>query len=139
MWASGVPEGPAGPGDGALGLQFRAELSTKERLGGEFNYTVMLDGTTEIVIRSEEDLPTGQLLDFFVSREDLYAFHENEERIPLEELPAESEGTSYTLTLGRAHGLSGPQSGVSGMDQTVNHSMTPAAGSAVPGVCVPSL
>lgn len=59
----------------------------------------MLDGTTEIVIRSEEDLPTGQLLDFFVSREDLYAFHENEERIPLEELPAESEGTSYTLTL----------------------------------------
>ena len=57
------------------------------------------DGTTEIVIRSEEDLPTGQLLDFFVSREDLYAFHENEERIPLEELPAESEGTSYTLTL----------------------------------------
>ena len=88
-----------GRGDGALGLRFRAELSTKERLGGEFNYTVMLDGTTEIVIRSEEDLPTGQLLDFFVSREDLYAFHENEERIPLEELPAESEGTSYTLTL----------------------------------------
>ena len=88
-----------GRGDGALGLRFRAELSTKERLGGEFNYTVMLDGTTEIVIRSEEDLPTGQLLDFFVSREDLYAFHENEERIPLEELPAESEGASYTLTL----------------------------------------
>ena len=29
---------------------------------------------------------------------------------------------------GRAHCLSGPQSGVSGMDQTVNHSMTPAAG-----------
>lgn len=88
-----------GRGDGALGLRFRAELSTKERLGGEFNYTVMLDGTTEIVIRSEEDLPTGQLLDFFVSREDLYAFHENEERILLEELPAESEGASYTLTL----------------------------------------
>lgn len=63
-----VPEGPGWPGDGALGLRFRAELSTKERLGGEFNYTVMLDGTTEIVIRSEEDLPTGQLLDFFVSR-----------------------------------------------------------------------
>ena len=88
-----------GRGDGALGLRFRAELSTKERLGGEFNYTVMLDGTTEIVIRSEEDLPTGQLLDFFVSREDLYAFHENEERIPLEELPAGSEGASYTLIL----------------------------------------
>ena len=34
-----------------------------------------------------------------MSREDLYAFHENEERIPLEELPAESEGASYTLTL----------------------------------------
>ena len=84
---------------GGPGLAIRAALSTKERLGGEFHYTVVLEDGTELAIRSEEDIAAGVPVEFFVEEKNLYAFGEDEERISLSALPSDVFSGQYRLAL----------------------------------------
>lgn len=65
------------------GISISSMISTKERLGGEYHYTVLTQAGDELAIRTEHSMPGEGNLDLYVPHEFLYAFDKDGNRTEL--------------------------------------------------------
>jgi sn-glycerol 3-phosphate transport system ATP-binding protein len=63
-------------------LLIKGTLSAREHLGDTYSYRVTAANGAQFEMRNPERLEDGDPLDMFVQKSDLYAFDENEARIP---------------------------------------------------------
>jgi sn-glycerol 3-phosphate transport system ATP-binding protein len=68
-------------------LLMRGAISGREHLGGTYSYRVTATNGTQFEMRNPERLEEGEMLDMFVKKSDLYAFDENEARMPEAKIP----------------------------------------------------
>ncbi|CDZ74407.1 ABC-type transport system, sugar-family ATP-binding protein [Peptoniphilus sp. ING2-D1G] len=67
------------------GITFSAPISTKERLGSDFNYTILYEGE-EISYKTDRELEYAKTYSYYIQYEDLYAFDKSENRIDINEI-----------------------------------------------------
>lgn len=71
------------------GISFSASISTKERLGSDFNYTILYEDE-EISYKTDRELEYSKIYNYYVKYEDLYAFDKLENRIYISEISKEA-------------------------------------------------
>ena len=71
------------------GMTFFGTISTRERLGDVYHYTIQADTGDEFAVRNEEYFDFNQHVALYITMEDLYAFNQNGDRVQEFVLPEE--------------------------------------------------
>ena len=78
--------------DGFDGISFSGAISTRERLGDIYHYTIQSETGDEFAVRNAGFFDYSQRVELYIQKEHLYAFDAQGNRVPDFTLPAHSAG-----------------------------------------------